>query len=57
MGSLIPGEPHYYRLHSPRFVLEYQNSQNGANHVHTLWREWDGDFGGESVGARAGDGR
>lgn len=57
MGSLIPGEPHYYRLHSPRFVLEYQNSQNGANHVHTLWREWDGDFGGESVGARAGEGR
>ncbi len=57
IGALQPGEPHYYRIHSPRFALEYQNSQSGANHVHTLWREWDGDFGGEKAGGSTGSER
>ena len=54
LGSTRPGEAHYYRLHSPRFTLEYQNSQNDVNHVHTLLRERAGDFGGARAAGRGG---
>jgi hypothetical protein len=43
-GSLEPGEPHYYRLHSPVLLAEYDNTARGANHVHTVWRDPRGDF-------------
>ncbi len=46
-GGTRPGEPHYWRLHGPHFVVEYDNVQNGANHVHTLWRDLENDFGGD----------
>lgn len=45
MGSLEPGEGHYYRVQGPTFLLEYDNIQNGANHPHAVWRDFDGDFG------------
>ncbi len=44
-GSLEPGQPHYYRIQGPSFILEYDNVQNGANHIHTVWRDFEGDFG------------
>lgn len=44
-GGLEPGQGHYYRIHSPEFVIEYDNSQDGANHIHTSWRDFQGDFG------------
>jgi len=44
-GSLKPREGHYYRIQSPEFVIEYDNTQNNANHVHTVWRVFNGDFG------------
>lgn len=44
-GSLEPGQPHYYRIHSPDFVIEYDNIQNDSNHIHTTWRNFSGDFG------------
>ena len=37
-GGENQGEPHYYRFHGPSFLLEYDNTQNNANHVHTVWR-------------------
>lgn len=40
-----PGHPHYYRLHGPRFLVELDNTQNDANHVHSVWRDPEGDFG------------
>jgi hypothetical protein len=45
IGGTEPGQPHYYRLHSPRFAIEYDNTQNSANHVHTVWRDFERDFG------------
>jgi hypothetical protein len=36
-GGLVSGEPHYFRVQAPRLVMEYDNTQNGANHVHTVW--------------------
>jgi hypothetical protein len=47
-GSPEPGQPHYYRIQGPRLLIEYDNVQNGANHVHTVWRDPEGDFGQRS---------
>jgi hypothetical protein len=44
-GSPEPGQPHYYRLQGPGLHIEYDNVQNGANHVHSVWRDPEGDFG------------
>jgi len=44
-GSQKPGEGHYYRLHGPSFLIEYDNTQNNANHIHTVWRNLKGDWG------------
>ena len=44
-GGVEPGEPHYYRIQGPTFLMEYDNTQNNANHIHTVWRDFDRDFG------------
>jgi hypothetical protein len=44
-GSTRPGQAHYYRIQGPSFLVEYDNTQNNANHIHTVWRDFDGDFG------------
>jgi hypothetical protein len=44
-GGVEPGEKHYYRVQGPTFLLEYDNTQNDANHVHAVWRDFDHDFG------------
>ncbi len=44
-GSTRPGVPHYYRLQGPTFVLEFDNSRNSATHIHSVWRDFDRDFG------------
>jgi hypothetical protein len=46
-GGVERGEGHYYRIHGPQFVIEYDNTQDGANHVHTVWRDLERDFGGD----------
>jgi hypothetical protein len=44
-GSARRGEGHYYRIHGPTLLIEYDNTQNDANHVHSVWRDLDDDFG------------
>lgn len=44
-GGDQPGQPHYYRIQSPAFLIEYDDTQNGANHIHSVWRDFNGDFG------------
>ncbi len=39
------GGPHYYRVQAPTFLIEYDNTQNNANHIHSVWRDFNGDFG------------
>ena len=46
-GQLMPGKPHYYCLQGPTFIIEYDNTQNNANHVHTVWRDFMNDFGAD----------
>ena len=50
-GGPEPGHPHYYRVQGPRLLIEYDNVQNGANHVHSVWRDPAGDFGQSTAGA------
>ena len=44
-GSPAVGGPHYYRVQTPTFLIEYDNTQNNANHIHSVWRDFEGDFG------------
>ncbi len=44
-GSMQQGEPHYYRLHGPSFLVEYDNTQDKANHIHSVWRDLERDWG------------
>jgi hypothetical protein len=50
-GSLEKGQRHYYRVQGPTFLLEYDNTQNDANHVHAVWRNFEGDFGQDALAA------
>lgn len=44
-GATQLGEPHYYRIQGRTFLIEFDNTQDDANHIHTVWRDFDGDFG------------
>jgi hypothetical protein len=44
-GAAERGGPHYYRIQAPAFLIEYDNTQNDANHIHSVWRDFNGDFG------------
>ena len=44
-GPLERGRKHYYRIQGPTFLIEYDNTQNDANHIHSVWRDFDWDFG------------
>ena len=50
-GPLEPGAPHYYRLQGPHLLLEWDNTQRGANHAHSVWRDPEGDFGDDVLAA------
>jgi hypothetical protein len=39
------GKKHYYRVQGPTFLVEFDNSQDDGNHVHSVWRDFNGDFG------------
>ena len=44
-GSTEKGQKHYYRVQGPTFLIEYDNTQNDGNHIHSVWRDFNGDFG------------
>ncbi len=44
-GDAARGQRHYYRVQGPTFLIEYDNTQNDANHIHSVWRDFEGDFG------------
>lgn len=50
-GSDQPGQGHYYRLQGPTFIIEYDNTQNNANHVHVIWRDRENEFGADFLRA------
>jgi hypothetical protein len=44
-GPADRSQPHHYRVQGPTFLIEFNNTQNNANHVHSMWRNLLGDFG------------
>jgi hypothetical protein len=44
-GELERGKKHYYRIQGPTFLVEFDNTQNDGNHIHSVWRDFVGDFG------------
>ena len=44
-GGINRGDPHYYRVQTPSFLIELDNTQDDANHIHSVWRDFTGDFG------------
>ncbi len=50
-GPGEPGHAHYYAVHGPTLLIEYDNTQNGANHIHTVWRDPINDWGEDLLAA------
>src|SRR6266850_2175316 len=50
MGGLEKGEGHYYRVQGSTFLIEYDNTQNEANHIHCVWQDFHGDWGEDLLG-------
>ena len=50
-GGIKPGDPHYYRVQTPSFLIELDDTQDNANHIHSVWRDFSGDFGGDLLKA------
>ena len=48
-GKFEKLKAHYYRIQGRSFLIEYDNSQNNGNHIHSVWREFDGDFGKDLI--------
>ncbi|MEZ4710831.1 MAG: DUF3500 domain-containing protein [Caldilineaceae bacterium] len=48
-GGLERGDGHYYRMQGTRFLVEYDNTQNDANHIHAVWRDAQNDFGADLI--------
>ena len=44
-GGVNRGDPHYYRVQTPSFLIELDDTQDNANHIHSVWRDFTGDFG------------
>ncbi len=44
-GQTLGFQGHYYRVQTPTFLIEYDNTQNNANHIHSVWRDFNGDWG------------
>src|SRR5262245_1857433 len=50
-GPIDPGQAHYYRVHGPTVLIEFDNTQNDANHIHSVWRDPRNDFGADLLRA------
>ena len=55
-GSDAPGRGHYYAIVGPTFLIEYDSTQNGANHIHAVWRDLENDWGGDLLGKHLAEG-
>jgi hypothetical protein len=47
-GAAERGQPHYWRIQGARFLIEWDNS--GGNHIHSVWRDFQGDWGRDVLG-------
>jgi hypothetical protein len=54
-GGTKPGDPHYYRVQTASFLIEFDMTQDNANHIHSVWRDFAGDWGGDLLKAHYQD--
>jgi hypothetical protein len=50
-GGIKPGDLRYYRVQTPSFLIEFDDTQDNANHIHSVWRDFNGDFGRDPLQA------
>jgi hypothetical protein len=50
-GPVEKGAGHYYAIQGPTFIVEYDNTQNNSNHIHSVWRTFAGDWGEDILAA------
>jgi hypothetical protein len=50
-GSTQHGDLHYYRVQAPAFLIEFDDTQNGGNHIHSVWRDYKNDWGADLLKA------
>ena len=48
-GATELGKGHYYRIQGKSFMIEFDNTNSKANHIHTVWRDFAGDFGRDII--------
>lgn len=48
-GATELGKGHYYRIQGKSFLIEFDNTQDNANHIHSVWRDFEGDFGRDLI--------
>lgn len=46
-GGIHRSDPHYYRVQTSSFLIELDDTQDDANHIHSVWRDFTGDFGAD----------
>jgi Protein of unknown function (DUF3500) len=50
-GGMKHGDPNYYRIQTPAFLIEFDKTQDNGNHIHSVWRDFTNDFGGDLLAA------
>jgi hypothetical protein len=50
-GGVEPGQPHYYAVKGTQFIIEYDKTQDGANHIHSVLRDYANDWAGDILAA------
>src|SRR5262249_42152229 len=50
-GGTKPGEKRYYRIQTPEFLIEFDQTQDNGNHIHSVWRDYKGDWGEDLLAA------
>jgi hypothetical protein len=50
-GGMKHGDPNYYRIQTPSFLIEFDKTQDNGNHIHSVWRDFTNDWGGDLLAA------
>lgn len=50
-GGTAPGQKHYYRVQTPEFLIEFDDTQDDGNHIHSVWRDFKNDWGEDLLAA------
>jgi hypothetical protein len=46
-GGTNKGDKNYYRVQTSEFLIEYDKTQDNGNHIHSVWRDFNDDWGSD----------